>query len=236
MFFGEANGNTFFITETKDEFCKALSQKEEVDSVLHIEMQTYESYVMKIIEKDGTESDMCGNGVIVVSQIIFDRHSTNEAYIQTKSGTIKTRKERNGYISVKMSSFCFLNEHKINNQNLYLTSVGEPHAIFLGNPYEFDKCYDIVNKKIKCSENFTTTFNLNFVLDISGNSISVSTFERGVNNFTKSCGTGSFCIANTLNLLGITHDKLLEIKSIGGITNVDLNEGTISARPKYYQI
>lgn len=236
MYYGESNGNTFFITETEEELSKAFVSRNQVDSILTLETDDYGNHMMRVIERDGTESNMCGNGIIVVSNVIFDKYGTSEASINTKAGCIQTRREENGYISAKMSEYSFIDEYFFNDEKIYLTHVGEPHAIRFGNPYGFDTCYEIVNQSIPHSDDLRSTFNINFVHGISGSNVDVSTFERGVNDFTKSCGTGAYCIANTIRLLKLSDELEFNINSSGGTIKVNLVDQTIASNPTYYSI
>ena len=65
--------------------------------------------------------------------------------------------------------------------------------------------------------------NVNFVEKISDNQFKIRTYERGVENETLACGTGSTASAICMNFLGKTNSKNITMHCKGGDLNVQFN-------------
>jgi diaminopimelate epimerase len=65
--------------------------------------------------------------------------------------------------------------------------------------------------------------NVNFIEKISDNQFKIRTYERGVENETLACGTGSTASAICMNFLGRTNSCNIIMKCKGGNLNVQFN-------------
>ena len=65
--------------------------------------------------------------------------------------------------------------------------------------------------------------NVNFIEKISDDQFKIRTYERGVENETLACGTGSTASAICMNFLGRTKSGKITMKCRGGDLNVQFN-------------
>jgi len=168
---------------------------------------------MRLFEQDGSESDMCGNGIRCVAKYLHEILGFGKKIkVETRAGikivNILPRNGNDYYIvnmgipsfspeSVHIRSFnkkIFWNyPFKIENKEFRLFGVntGEPHLVsFIDNLREIN--VKDIGSKMRFNEIFISSgVNVNFV-EISGeNKINIRTYERGVEDETLACGTGA---------------------------------------------
>ena len=94
-----------------------------------------------------------------------------------------------------------------------------------------------LGKKLRYYECFSKGANVNFYDVIGDNQLVVRTFERGVEDFTLACGTGSgstVAIAALANI--VDGNKTVEIDVLGGKLYIDVNIQTISNEKKVTEL
>jgi diaminopimelate epimerase len=179
----------------------------------------------RIFNSDGSEAEMCGNGIRCFSKFIYDKNIVKKDIIRVETlGGMKTVEitTKNGVsnsfrVDMGLSSFITKDIPVIANDNEFLEedlvienekfsvsaiNVGNPHAIifvdFLDN-IDLDK----FGSAIENHEIFPERINVHFVKIISFKEIEILTWERGA-GFTYACGTG----ATSAVLVGYKLSKL----------------------------
>ena len=189
-------------------------------------LQNTEGYDFEMIyfNADGKESSMCGNGGRCI--VAFAKHLEaieNECHFLAIDGAHDAKINTEGdYVELKM-----IDVRQIERGNdFYLMNTGSPHFV------QFVPQMSAINvfengKKIRYSERFAKEgVNVNFVEE-KENGIEVTTYERGVEDETLSCGTGvtaaAIAFAQKNNQSGT-----INIKTKGGNLAVRLsNDGYI---------
>lgn len=180
----------------------AMVEKNNIDSILLLESSTKADVRMRILEKDGTESVMCGNGARVVSKLLIETYGVINPRIEAGGKIFNTENLGNGEVAVNMGVA------QIRNDNFCLVG-GEPHLLQTDD-ISFDKLHRLVKEN---------AVNVNLVDSFMFDGARIRTFERGVNDFTKCCGTGSVAVANLLRQKGYLENEF-NIYSPGGVLNV----------------
>ena len=119
-------------------------------------------------------------------------------------------------------------EMKVNSDivsNSYGTwlDTGSPHLVIEKN--DTDKL-DVNNegRLIRYNDFYKEEgVNVNFVEKISDDKFKIRTYERGVENETLACGTGSTASAICMNFLGKTNSNNITMQCKGGDLNVQFN-------------
>ncbi len=190
------------------------------DGLILVQESTIADIKMRIFNKDGSEAEMCGNGIRCFAKYIYDNKIIDKQSIsiETKAGVKGVRlKVLNGEvyeIEVDMGRPIFDDIKNISVQNNYripisvnikvddtrfignYVSMGNPHlVIFVNNVEKIDiEKYGPAIENMKC---FPNKINVEFVQALGRNTLKIRTWERGVGE-TYACGTGScasFCIA-----------------------------------------
>ena len=190
------------------------------DGLILVQESSVADIKMRIFNKDGSEAEMCGNGIRCFAKYVYDNRIIDKQTIsiETKAGVKLIRlKVLNGEVQeaqVDMGRPIFDDIKNISVQNNYripisvnikvddtrfignYVSMGNPHlVIFVNNVENIDiEKWGPAIENMKC---FPNKINVEFVQALGRNTLKIRTWERGVGE-TYACGTGScasFCIA-----------------------------------------
>jgi diaminopimelate epimerase len=107
---------------------------------------------------------------------------------------------------------------------IYAVNTGVPHAVVFVDGDELERLDIIpIAREIRYSELFPEGTNVNFV-SVAKDGIRVRTYERGVEDETLSCGTGSVASAFVSLKLGLASEPV-RVKTKGGELVVEFGNG-----------
>ncbi|MFA6515071.1 MAG: diaminopimelate epimerase [Candidatus Paceibacterota bacterium] len=166
---------------------------------------------MNYYNSDGTQAEMCGNGVrctakFYLSQIVGSRTSNNsEIYIDTRAGIKKIICNEDDTYSVNMGIPVF--EHDdfpngvLNLEELEMecVSMGNPHAVVIVDSLN-NFNIKTIGPEIENDYHFPNKINVEFVEKIDDTNYKVKVWERGCGE-TLACGTGACAVYAILNKL-----------------------------------
>jgi diaminopimelate epimerase len=210
------------------------------DGLILLERSECADYKMRIINQDGSEAEMCGNGIRCLGKYIYEKGliDSDEISIETKVGikNLKLKIEGNkvSEITVDMGEYEVEFEKipvfyqgidygkvVIEGLDIYPISMGNPHAVCFVNELEKIEI-EKYGKLIENYKYFPNKTNVEFVKVINDERIKIRVWERGVGE-TNSCGTGACAAAVISNLKKSTNNGLIvEIK--GGELKVNINK------------
>lgn len=172
---------------------------------------------MRVLEKDGTESQMCGNGLRAVARYYFEANQLPSIDVQTLAGPVSAEHQQGNIVKTSIGKFTHHGTLEAGFQLIHDTDVGEPHAIIFSARDQVEDLFacfaePIVHRGKLIGKNKVLnghTRNLNIVsLDQENPSILYNrTYERGVNRETLACGTGSACAAMTYGKYFLNRDN-----------------------------
>ncbi len=197
------------------------------DGLLILDKSKKADYKMRIINADGTEAEMCGNGSRCLIEYIVRNKLPKNATIslETLAGTVLGEVQKE-VVKVRLSDpvdyapniGIILNSRKLKVDYI---DTGVPHAIvFVDELEKID--VNTLGRDIRAHEEFKPRgTNVNFVEQIKEDLIHVRTFERGVEAETKACGTGSVASAIVAYLkanpkLKVFQNAIMHVKTTGG--------------------
>lgn len=183
-------------------------------------LRDHDKYDFEMIyfNSDGNQSSMCGNGgrCIVAFAAILGIIE-NETVFMAIDGVHKARLSSEG-VSLQMQE---VKKIKRTISGLFL-DTGSPHYVQMVDGFTTLNV-DAEGRRIRNLANFMNDgVNVNFVLD--ADPLEVRTYERGVEAETLSCGTGVVAVALAMYYSNIIKDNIVDIKTKGGILNVDFEE------------
>ena len=219
------------------------------DGVILIEKSEVADAKMRIFNADGSEAEMCGNGVRCVGKFLHDIKRLNKTSlsVETGAGIVQLQLFFNGdnqtkNVTVKLSAPQFSPEKipvtllpdnngkivarsvQIGAKELKITcvSVGNPHCV------TFDKAavgaFDTLGKQIETAPIFPNRTNAEFVTVNARNDFSVRVYERGSGE-TSACGTGACAVAAAAIQNGLADKNTdIAVRMVGGVLTVKITD------------
>lgn len=209
------------------------------DGVLFLSKSGKGNIRMRLLQPDGSEAEMCGNGIRCLVKYAFDAGYVKEAStVETMAGGMPVIA---GYRGDEFSATITMTtpqfdrkdipatgegEYKetIGSFEVYAVNTGVPHAVIFVTSLESIDIM-VVAPAIRRHATFPKGANVNFVQVTGPDTISIRTFERGVEAETLSCGTGataSAAVAHKLGKVGAT----VQVETKGGPLTIILKEET----------
>ena len=223
-------GNDFILIDNRDsvyllnkEYIARLCDRHlgiGADGLILIQPKENYDFEMIYYNADGGIGSMCGNGGRCA--VIFARKLgiiKNETKFLAFDGSHNATIISDGSVKLSMSSVAGITT----NRNGFILNTGSPHLIeFVDAVTEVDVYTE--GKKIRYSDSFKEKgINVNFV-SINDSSITMRTYERGVENETLSCGTGTVAVAIAVSVKNKRMgEQSYTIQSPGGILKVHFN-------------
>lgn len=201
-------------------------------------------FKMRMFNSDGSEAEMCGNGIRCVGKFVYDKGLTNKTTVKietlagiktlilnTKDGKVETARVDMGEPILEAEKIPVISTEKpvknleleAENKKFKFTcvSMGNPHAItIVENTKEFD--VEKYGKVLEIDKTFPKKANIEFAQIIDRQNINMRVWERGAGE-TLACGTGACATAVACNLNGLT-DRKVNIELLGGTLNIEWNE------------
>lgn len=171
------------------------------DGLLILDKSAKADYKMRIINRDGSEAEMCGNGArCIAAYIVRNKKPRKKVFtIETLAGNICAT--ATGEIArVQLSAPAGYQADiplTVNDRRMRVSFIdtGVPHAIVFVEGLEGIDVAGI-GRVIRHHERFGPLgTNVNFVEQVNDRLINARTYERGVEDETKACGTGSVAAA-----------------------------------------
>ncbi len=199
---------------------------------------------MRMYNADGSEGEMCGNGIRCVAKYVYDHHMTNETTItiETKAGikTLDLTVEEGEVTLVKVDVGepilepeqipVFAQKNPVVNEPIEVdgrewkmtcVSMGNPHAvIFVEDTAHFE--LEKVGPHFEHHKVFPNRTNTEFVQIISRTEMNMRVWERGSGE-TLACGTGTCASVMAAILNGLTEHKVL-VHLLGGDLVIEYDE------------
>jgi len=175
------------------------------DGILVAEPSARLDFKMRLFNRDGSEGEMCGNGARCMARFAKENWlSKDSVSFETLGGdqyaTVSGRRVALKLAGVNMSGIvkeakCEQDGEKIAYSYLI---VGVPHTVIFEHKKRRDEEYFSLGKKLRNRlDLFPQGANINFAVkrEAEDNGYDMITYERGVEDLTLSCGTGSTATA-----------------------------------------
>jgi diaminopimelate epimerase len=198
------------------------------DGFIFIEQAEFENNDFKwdFYNKDGSSAEMCGNASRCVAVFATEKINLNKNQLkfETLAGVIETQIESASNIKVRMPNYQIY-KNPLPNQIGLFVNTGVPHAVIEVEQFDFEKMRMIAKNLRKNNVFGNAGTNITFVNGFIEKGPSAITFERGVEDFTESCGTGAVAAAVYLDSRSCKPEQRIMNYSItvpGGILKIDL--------------
>lgn len=235
-----ASGNDFIVIDNRKglfknpvkrtaEVCK-LHTGVGADGVLLFEKSKKADFKMRIINSDGSEAEACGNGFRCIALYAKEKMGYPSSFsFESLAGIIKAQvKGKNVRVQmVNPSGLRLRAQLQVDGHRLHYSFIntGVPHAVVFVQGLEK---IDVLNlgRAIRYHHDFKPKgTNANFVEVKGARDIQVRTYERGVENETLACGTGSTASAIISGLSGYVKSPVRVHTRGGEVLTVDFERG-----------
>ena len=201
---------------------------------------------MRIFNADGTEAEMCGNGIRCFAKYCYENDVVDktELSVETLGGMksiwLELQNGKVGAVKVDMGrpilereqipvlgeGRCIGEELEVDGATFKMTclSVGNPHCVIFIDDVENFPVAEL-GPKIENHQLFPNRINVEFAQALGRDQLKVRVWERGVGE-TLACGTGACAASVAGNLLGKTDGKIV-VHLLGGDLCIDYQEDRI---------
>ena len=214
------------------------------DGLILIERSNTADFKMTMFNSDGSQAEMCGNGIRCVAKFVYDKGLTDKTILQietlagikilelnVENGKVKTVRvdmgepifepERIPVISTENPVKNLVLNAKDKQFKFTCVSMGNPHAITI---VEDTEKFDVkkYGEELEVNKAFPRRANVEFAQIMNKNTIKMRVWERGAGE-TLACGTGACATAVACNLNGFTDRKVI-IELLGGNLEIEWNK------------
>lgn len=221
------------------------------DGLILIESSKKADFRMQMFNSDGTEAEMCGNGIRCVGKYVYDKGLTDKTTLKIETlagikvlnlnvedGKVKTVKvdmgepildyklipAKNGKVYKSRDGIKF---YKVNIniegdlKELTCVSMGNPHGIDFANNIEKLKI-EKFGPIIEVDEHFPNKVNAEFIEILDKHNIKMRVWERGAGE-TLACGTGA-CASVVASFLNGYTERNVTVELLGGKLEIEWNK------------
>ena len=212
----DARGLTLDFTKLAQELCKKM----ECDGFMAVDNSDIAHFRLHFYTADGSRGEMCGNGSRCVAKFAYDHGIAPENMtIETDAGLLTADRIGENQYRVRLNNPGIVDLHRHGDMAyVELGNPGVPHAVaeYDGDLWADADCIWDHMKQLRWDAAFPKGANVNFYQWIGDAEVRVLTFERGVEDYTLACGTGSASTAVKLWLEGKVPGGCLTVKNPGG--------------------
>lgn len=203
------------------------------DGLMAVDHPTYGGdYKMLFFNADGSIGEMCGNGARCICRYGYERGLAGEIQkVETTAGLVIGERISQRNYRIRLNDPSVIEDRPIEvDGKVYpctyveLGDPGIPHAVV-----EIPGLKDYPNaelfelgRKMRYHEKFPKGANVNFFDILGEDLIYERTWERGVEDFTYACGTGTGSMVTALALQGRVSGKNVAVDMAGGRLVIDV--------------
>ena len=210
------------------------------DGMMFVEKPHGEAdYRMAFYNSDGSMGEMCGNGARCICRYGYEMGLAGEVQtVETTAGVVVGHRIDQRLYRIRLNDPTVL---KVNYPVELDGTMRECAYVELGNPgiphavvpihglAEFPErlLFDL-GRKLRYHEAFPKGANVNFYEITGEDEVFERTYERGVEDFTYACGTGTGSLVTVLTMKGLVSGKNVRVKMTGGELIIDIDrEGDV---------
>lgn len=200
-------------------------------------------YKMRFYNADGSLGEMCGNGARCIARYGYENGLAGITQrVETTAGLVIGERIDERQYRIRLNDISKINiDEKITVDGIERTysyvelgNPGLPHVVMeIPGLSTMDKEeLRLLGKELRYSEKFPKGANVNFY-EITGEDTLVElTYERGVEDFTMACGTGTGSVAAVLTEKNLVSGNDVRVSVPGGELFITIKKDSESGRTK----
>ena len=233
IYYMNGAGNDFMVMDAREEesrdFSKLaleLCKLTGADGFMAVGRSDIADFRLHFYNSDGTRGEMCGNGARCICRFAHDLGLAGPVMtVQTDAGLVPGwRIDENQYrVQLNNPGILDLNR-KGGIAYAELGNPGVPHAVaeYGGDLWGDKDALKEQMRALRFDPAFPKGANVNFYQVIGENEVRMLTFERGVEDYTLACGTGTGSTAAVMWLQGKLSGKVLTAHNPGGTLKITI--------------
>ena len=213
-----ALGNTYVVVEPEDgplDAARARLLARGTDGVLEVLDRSAAAVEIAIWNPDGSRAELSGNGTRIAAAWLAELTGAAEIAVEVGGRVVRTHMRESGEIEQEMGAVVVGGEETADGITFVPVSVGNPHAVVIGDPAQIGA----VGPILETHERFPERTNVQVARIDRPGEVTARVWERGVGE-TLSSGTSAVAVA------AATHaDGVIVVHFPGGDLRVRLGEG-----------
>lgn len=197
-----------------------------VDGFLAVDHSEIADFKLNFYNPDGLRGEMCGNGARCVCKYAYDQGIAGEAMtVETDAGIVYGWRLAENRYRIRLNNPGIVDLQRLPNAAyIELGNPGIPHSVTLVPDLDWSEKDRLKPGFLAIRHNpvFPKGVNVNFYRPLTETSAKILTFERGVEDFTLACGTGSASVATVLWLQGKLPGNRLTVENPGGTLEITI--------------
>ena len=188
---------------------------------------------MGFYNSDGSVGEMCGNGARCICRYGYETGLAGETQrVETTAGLVTGRRISRREYQVRLNdptTISLQEELEAEGKTwpcayVELGNPGLPHAVvpYPGLAGADPQALFRLGRALRNHPRFPKGANVNFYEITGPDQVLEKTYERGVEDFTLACGTGTGSVVTVLTLLGQVSGRGVKVTMAGGVLTVDV--------------
>ena len=188
---------------------------------------------MGFYNSDGSLGEMCGNGARCICRYGYETGLAGETQrVETTAGLVTGRRISRREYQVRLNdptTISLQEELEAEGKTwpcayVELGNPGLPHAVvpYPGLAGADPQALFRLGRALRNHPRFPKGANVNFYEITGPDQVLEKTYERGVEDFTLACGTGTGSVVTVLTLLGQVSGQGVQVTMAGGVLTVDV--------------
>lgn len=225
-------GNDFAVVDARDleldytSLALALCKRTGADGFMAVDHSDKADFKLHFYNADGSRGEMCGNGSRCICRFAYEQGIAGEDMaVETDAGIVYGKRLSESQFLVKLNNPGIVDlNRKADAAYVELGTPGVPHAVMEipGLRWDMKEALFERAKALRFDPAFPKGANANLYTWLDETTIRILTFERGVEDYTLACGTGSASTAVVLWLRGLLPSGKLTVKNPGGDLSVTI--------------
>ena len=212
-------GNDFAVVDARNinidmsNMAKELCEKYQCDGFMALDNSDIADIKLHFYNCDGSRAEMCGNGARCICRFAYDNGIVGKTMtVETDAGRLFGERISDNIYRIRMSDLA--NIALSEKDGIDFAVVGVPHIVIEAADLDWNRTDELFERARKLRNALDA--NVNFYKKVNEDTVSVLTYERGVEDFTLACGTGSSAVAAVLWSKGEAKSRFFTIKNRGG--------------------
>ena len=194
----DARGLSLDFSALAKEYCRLTG----ADGFMAVDNSDKADFKLHFYNADGSRGEMCGNGARCICRFAYELGIAGETMtVETDAGLVPGVRLDETQYRVQLNNPSVLDlSRKDDIAYAELGKPGVPHAVreFTGDLWGSKEALRAEMKALRFDPAFPKGANVNYYQVLGENEVRVLTFERGVEDFTLACGTGTGSVACVL--------------------------------------